>query len=103
MSFPESVTRDERTIAVENASYRGAYCLLTYALLLDVMCRALFRHEAAWDLMAFVVAGGVVATVYQARQKTLAQGWVMKVVLIGCAAAVFAAIVAMTFSWLRLR
>lgn len=102
MSVPESVIRDERTVAVENASYRWAYSLLTYALLVDVMCRALFRREAAWDLMALVVVGGVVATVYQARKRSLAHGWVMKVVLLGCVAAVFAAILAMTLSWLRL-
>jgi hypothetical protein len=92
------VNRDERTVAVENSSYRWAYCLLTYALLVDVMCRAWFRHEAAWDLMAMVVVGGVVATVYQARQGILTPGWVMKVVLAGCVAAVFAAILAMTLS-----
>jgi hypothetical protein len=96
------VRRDERTVAVENASYRWAYSLLTYALLVDVMCRAWFRHEAAWDLMALVVVGGVVASVYQARQRILTHGWVMKVVLVGCVAAVFAAILAMTLSWLRL-
>lgn len=97
---PQSVNRDERTVAVENASYRWAYSLLTYALLVDVMCRSLIRHEAAWDLMAFVVVGGVFTAVYQARQKILTEGWVMKVVLVSCIAAVFAAILAMTFSWL---
>jgi hypothetical protein len=102
MSTPQSVNRDERSVAVENASYRWAYCLLIYALLVDVMCRAWFRDEAAWDLMAFVVVGGVVATVYQARQKILTQGWVMKVVLLSSVAAVFAAILAMTLSWLQL-
>jgi hypothetical protein len=94
------VERDERTVAVENTSYRWAYSLLAYALLVDVMCRALFRHEAAWDLMAFVVVGGVVATVYQARQRILTQGWVMKVVLAGCIAAVIAALVAISLPWL---
>ena len=100
MSTPEVVERDERTVAVENASYRWAYGVLTFALLVDVMYRSLFRHEAAWDLMALVVVGGVIITVYQARQRTLAQGWVMKVVLVGCVTAVFAAILAMTLSWL---
>jgi hypothetical protein len=102
MSTAQSVRRDERTVAVENASYRWAYSLLTYALLVDVMSRGLFRHEAAWDLMALVVVGGVVASVYQARQRILTHGWVMKVVLVCCVAAVFAAIFAMTLSWFRL-
>ncbi len=96
MSTPHAVERDERTVAVENASYRWAYLLLTYALLVDVMYRSLVRHEAAWDMMALVVVGGAVCTVYQARQKILAHGWVMKVVLVACIAGVLAAVLAMT-------
>jgi hypothetical protein len=45
---------------------------------------------------------GIGTSVYQARQRILTQGWVMKVVLAGCVAAVLAAILAMTFSWLGL-
>jgi hypothetical protein len=99
MSTPQAVERDERTVAVENASYRWAYLLLTYALLVDVMYRGLFRHEAAWDLMALVVVGGAICTVYQASQKTLVHGWVMKAVLgavIAAVSAFIAAFVAMT-------
>jgi len=96
MSTPEIVERDERTVAVENASYRWAYLLLTYTLLVDVMYRSLVHHEAAWDLMALVIVGGVVCTLYQARLKILAHGWVMKVVLVACIAGVIAAVLAMT-------
>ncbi len=94
MSTPQVVERDERTVAVENASYRWAYGVLTYALLVDLMYRGLFRHEAAWDLMALVVVGGAVCMVYQARQKTLGHGWVMKVVLVACITGIIAAVVA---------
>jgi hypothetical protein len=45
MSTPQTVERDERTVAVENASYRWAYSLLTYALLVDVMYRSLVRRQ----------------------------------------------------------
>jgi hypothetical protein len=96
MSTSQVVERDERTVAVENASYRWAYLLLTYALLVDVMYRSLVRHEATWDLMALVVVGGAVCAVYQARQKILAHGWVMKAVLVACIAGVIAALLAMT-------
>jgi hypothetical protein len=96
MSTQQCVERDERTVAVENASYRWAYLLLTYALLMDVVYRSLDRHEAAWDLMALVILGGAVCTVFQARQKILAHGWVMKVVLAACIAGVLAAILVMT-------
>lgn len=97
MSTPQAVERDERTVAVENASYRWAYGALTYALLVDVMFRSLVRHEAAWDLMALAIGGGIFCGVYQARQKILGHGWVMKAVLVACLAGVIAAVVAMTF------
>jgi hypothetical protein len=99
MSTTSTVERDERTVAVENASYRWAYMLLSYALLLDVIYRSLFRNEGAWDLMALVVGGGAVCTIYQARQKVLSRGWAMKAVLGACIAAVIAAVLAMTLSF----
>jgi hypothetical protein len=95
MNIPEAVERDERTVAVENASYRWAYGVLSYALLVDVMYRSLVRHEAAWDLMALVIVGGAICSVYQARQKTLGHRWVMKAVLVACMAGVVAAVIAM--------
>jgi len=99
MSTTPSVQRDERTVAVENASYRWAYILTSFALLIDVMYRGMVRHEAAWDLLALVIVGGAVCTVYQARQKTLPHGWVMKGLLIGLFAGVIGAIVAAIMAW----
>jgi hypothetical protein len=96
MSISQLVERDERTVAVENASYRWAYLVLSYALLVDVMYRSLVRHEAAWDLMALVIVGGFICAVYQAHQKILAHGWVMKVILASCIAGAVAAILAMS-------
>lgn len=95
MSTHQVVARDERTLAIENASCGWAYVLLTYALLLDVMYRGLVRQEAAWDLMAMVIGGGIFCSLYQARQKALPRGWFIKTVLVSCVAAVIAAIVAM--------
>jgi hypothetical protein len=101
MSALQCVERDERTVAVEKASYRWAYLLLTYALLVDVMYRGLFRDEAAWDLMALVVGGGVFCSVYLARQKVLAHGWVMKAVVGAGVAGIIAAVVAAVVSMIR--
>jgi hypothetical protein len=96
----QSVLRDERTVAVENASYRWACTFVSFALLIDVMYRGAVRSEAAWDLMALAIVPGIVCTMYQARQKTLAGGWLKTVVLIVCltgvVAAFLAAILAMT-------
>ena len=101
MSDDSSVESDERTVAVENASYRLAYALLSFALLIDVAYRGIVRDEAAWDLLALVIVGGAVCTIYQARRKTLSRHWAMKGVLIACVAGVIGAIVAVAMVWAR--
>jgi hypothetical protein len=73
----ETMMRDERTISVENTSYRWAYLVLSYGLLLSTAYRGFMRGEQAWDLMALVVLGGTVATLYQGRQRVLTRRWTM--------------------------
>jgi len=92
MNAEQTLERDERTVAVENASYRWAAYFFSYALLIDAAYRGWMRHEAAWDLMALVVLGGGISIYYQGRQKTLGHGWGKKVALIACLAAVIALI-----------
>jgi hypothetical protein len=75
MSAAQTVDRDERTVSVENASYRWAYLLLSFALLVDVALRSFLYREAAWDLLGLVVAGGAVTTAYQAGQRVLTRRW----------------------------
>jgi hypothetical protein len=94
MSTDESVKRDERTVAVENASFRVGFTFLLFALLADVMYRALFRNEAAWDLMGLVIVSSGLSTVYQARQKIWGRGWLWTMTLIGFVSAIVAAVVA---------
>lgn len=91
MSTHQIVERDERTVAVESASYKWAYIFISFALLIDVMYRGLVRNEAAWDLMALVVVGGAVCAVYQARQKTLPSWIAVLLVCIAVAVAIFIA------------
>ena len=93
MSTNQNVARDERTVAIENASYRWTCILLSFALLVDVGYRGLVRQEAAWDLMALVIVSGAVSTVYQARQKVLGHGWVKTAALVVCLGAVIGFIV----------
>lgn len=71
MTGTREVIRDERTVAVENASYRLAFGFLSFALLVDVMIRSYFRSEAPWDLLALVIAGGTISTLYQWIQRVL--------------------------------
>jgi hypothetical protein len=85
-----TVDRDERTIAVENAGYRWAYIFLTYGLLVFVICRSLAFRESNWDLMALVIVGGAVTTVYQAAHKVLSRhgAWIaIAAMLLGAAVA----------------
>ena len=101
MSEISSVQRDERTIAVENAGYKWACAFLMYALLIDGAYRGLIRHEAAWDLMAFVVVGGAIVQTYSARHKALPQGWAKATVLVALAAGVIGAAAAILLLWFR--
>ncbi len=86
------VTRDERTIAVENASYRWAYLLLAFGVLLSVAYRAVALKESGWDLLALVVVSGFVATAYQAIQRVLSRHWALVAVACMLVAAVIAAL-----------
>lgn len=100
MNTPPIVTRDERTMAVENQSIIWAYCFITYALLLDVMYRSLVLNEAAWDLLGMVIVGGFISTSYQYFQKTITKGWLSRttiVMLLGMGVAAF--VVAFILAW----
>ena len=72
-----SVTRDERTITIENASYRWAYLLLSFGLLMSVAYRSFIRQESSWDLLALVILGGLVTTLYQGIHKVLSRRWTL--------------------------
>ena len=87
----ESIIRDERTIAVENSSYRWAYLLLSFGLLAVVAYRSFLWRESSWDLMALVVLGGLVTTLYQWSYRVLSRRWVLVAITTGLVAAVVAA------------
>ena len=92
----QSVVRDERTVAVENASYKWACIFVIYALFIDVIYRGAVRNEAAWDLLALATVPGVICTVYQARRKTVG-GWLPLVMV--CSAVVCAAFIAAMYKF----
>ena len=66
---PAAIERDERVVMVENASYRWAYLVISFGLLVEVVYRSYFRNESSWDLFALVFLGGGVATSYQRANK----------------------------------
>lgn len=86
--------RDERTIVIENASYRLGYLVTVYALLVSVMYRSFYRNDAGWDLLGIVIGSGMVVTLSQARHHILGRGWLRLALLTMAAAAVVAILVA---------
>jgi hypothetical protein len=97
MSAAPTIHRDERTIAVENASYRWAYLFLSFGLLALVAYRSFVDHESPWDLLALVILGGLLSTAYQGFHGVLSKQWAATCLLTVIVAGALAAFVA----WLR--
>jgi hypothetical protein len=97
MSTTPSVQRDERTVVVENASFRWAYLFLSFGLLVIVACRSFIHQESPWDLLTLVVLGGGVGTAYQGFYKVLSRQWAAVSLL----ALVVAAAIAALLVWFR--
>lgn len=76
----QSVTRDERTAAVENTSYRFAYLVMSFGLLVCIAYRGFALQQSSWDLLALVILGGATATIYQGTNKVLSHRWGIAVV-----------------------
>lgn len=75
-----SVSRDERTTVVENTSYRIAYLVMSFGLLASVAYRGFVLNQSSWDLLALVILGGVIATMYQGINKVLSRRWILTTV-----------------------
>ena len=71
----DDVVRDERTLSVENASYRWGYLFLAYGVLLIAAYRGLVQRVASWELLALVIVSGLVTTLYQGRYRVLSRRW----------------------------
>jgi len=93
----QPIMRDERTVAIENASYRWAYLIISFGLLVSTGYRAFVRHESSWDLLALVILGGAVTTFYQGGRRVLSRRWAVA----SAAAALLALVVAIVL-WLVL-
>jgi hypothetical protein len=89
-----TIERDERTVAVENASYRWAYLFLSFGLLVLVAYRSFVHNESPWDLMGLVILGGVLSAAYQWFHKVLTAQWAATCLLTVGAAAALAALTA---------
>ena len=81
MTKKQPIDRDERTVAIENASYSIGYKVIAYLLLFDVAYRAFILNESSWDLLILVIVSGLVITGYQARGHILSRTWAKLVAL----------------------
>lgn len=87
MSRPET-ERDERTLAVENASYRLGYNVVGWGLLASVAYRQIFLGEPpAWDLVTLVIAATIITFGYQALHRVLSRRALILVAVAAIAAA----------------
>lgn len=64
------LARDERELAVDRAGDRLAYLVVSYGLLLIVAYRAFVDGQPSWELLALVVAGGIVGGAYRVVRRT---------------------------------
>lgn len=101
MNTTPSVECDERTVAVENASYRWGWFLLYLGVLSDGCYRVYVRQEAPIDLLVLAIGSGAFCTLYQARQKALTHGRSKKMLLIGLVFGVLGAIWGLILCWYR--
>lgn len=71
----EPILRDERYYAVENASYKIGFMIMTYGLFAVIIFRSFAFHESNWDLFALVIIASLTATIYQGVHKVLPFSW----------------------------
>jgi hypothetical protein len=71
----QPVLHDERTVMVENASYRLGFMVLSYGLLIIVTLRGFIYKESNWDLMALVILASLITTAYQGLHQILSKRW----------------------------
>lgn len=82
------VSKDERTIFVENKSFSLGYIFMGFALLFDIMYRSFKLGQSSFDLFAIIIMSGLISTVYQLKHKILNKGWVKTIMI-----AIFIAII----------
>lgn len=90
----KNVIKDERTISVENKSYKYGCYIFNFGLLLDIIYRSIRLNEASWDLFGLIFLSGLVMTSYQYKEKIFSENWGKKYLLLIALTAITAVIVA---------
>ena len=90
-----AVHGDDRTVLVENASFRWAYLFISFGLLALVAYRSLVSRESQWDLLFLVVLGGAVPAAYQGYHQGLTSRWALRILAAALIGAAVAALLAL--------
>lgn len=94
----QPVIRDERTIAVENASYRLAYTILSFGAMVIVAWRGFVLEQNLWDLLALVILTSALATAYQAVHRIFARRAIAATVVVAVMSGLIASALAFLLS-----
>ncbi len=97
----QDVVRDERTVAIENASYRLAFSLLSMGVLACVAYRGFMFDQACWDLLGLVIFTGWVAVAYQGAHKILSWRYAREAIMIMVLGGVIGAVTAALLMYMR--
>ncbi len=78
MNTDQEVRIDERTVAVENASFKWAYNFLVWPLIIDSLYRQHVQNEEVGDLVALICVSGAIGIAYQIRHRAIVSHWPWK-------------------------
>ena len=84
------VEKDERTTAVENASYKFGFQFMIYAIFLDVIYRGLKFHEGSFDLIIIVLLSLLPTIIYQYKKKIYPKNMIRNIALLSVIIGIFA-------------
>ena len=65
------LARDERELSVDRAGDRLDYLVVSFGVLTIAAYRSFAGREPTWDLLAVVIAGGLVGWAYRAAHRAL--------------------------------
>lgn len=88
----ETILKDERYIAVENASYKIGYSIALFGILILTFIRGVFFQQSAWDLLGLAIFSSLASMAYQVRHGTVPKSWLYGPILIAIGGAVVTAV-----------
>lgn len=78
----ELVVREERTAALENASYRLAYAVLSFGAMIIAAYRGFLFKQGLWDLLVLVIASSALVVAYQAVSRAFTRQTLVAMVVL---------------------